>query len=41
MWWRWAGWSAGIALLIVVGRAASMMARYLAHPEEVKPGETP
>ena len=28
-------------VLIVVGRAASMMARYLAHPEEVKPGETP
>jgi hypothetical protein len=28
-------------LLIVLGRAASMMARYLAHPEEVKPGETP
>jgi hypothetical protein len=28
-------------LLIVLGRAAGMMARYLAHPEEVKPGETP
>ena len=28
-------------LLIVLGRAASMLARYLAHPEEVKPGETP
>ena len=28
-------------LLIVLGRAVSMMARCLAHPEEVKPGETP
>ena len=28
-------------LLIVLGRGASMMAGYLAHPEEVKPGETP
>ncbi len=28
-------------LLIVLGRAASMMARCLAHPEEVKAGETP
>jgi hypothetical protein len=28
-------------LLIVLGRAAAMMARCLAHPEEVKPGETP
>ena len=28
-------------LLIVLGRAAGMMARCLAHPEEVKPGETP
>ncbi len=28
-------------LLIVLGRAASMMARCLAHPEEVKASETP
>jgi hypothetical protein len=28
-------------LLIVLGRAARVMAGHLAHPEEVKPGETP